>query len=89
MSTSASTPNAVTVSKPAAVFFGMTVDVLEGIQPPVAGRHQLDDADRRMTREARGLLEFGPAPVVGVDFAGQTLDELARPDRLDRAAECC
>ena len=65
--------------KPLGRVLRMTVDVLERIQPPIAGRHQFDDAHLRMAGVARRLVEFAPAPVVRIDFSGQRLHEPRGP----------
>jgi hypothetical protein len=67
----------------------VAVDVLEGIQPPVAGRHQFDHADRRMAGMARGLVKVTPAPVVRGNFAGQLLHEKRRPDVAHHLPDAC
>src|ERR1700760_1911182 len=53
----------------------MPVDILEGIELAVAGRHELDDAHRGVTCEPRGFLELAPAAVICLDFARQLFDE--------------
>ena len=76
VATSASTPKAVTVSRRGSRIAGVAIDVLERVQPPVAGRHELDDAAWRMTGVPRRFVELRPAAVVGLDLAGQRFDEL-------------
>ncbi len=62
---------------------GMTVDVFEGIQSPVAGGHQFDDADSGMACKPGGFLEFAPTAVILLDLVRQSLDERARADPSD------
>src|SRR5258708_5255752 len=56
----------------------MSVHILEGVQMPIARRHELDHTDRRMCRMPRRLVEFAPPQVVRLDLAGQFLDETRR-----------
>ena len=53
----------------------------------VAGRHQFDDADRGVTREARGFFEFAPAPIICLHLGRKALDELAWADRVDQPCD--
>src|SRR3546814_16529027 len=52
----------------------MSVHIFEAVGFAVRRRHQFDDPFARMRGEARCLLEYVPAPVIGVDRVG-AIDE--------------
>ena len=89
LATSASTPNAVTVSRPGGRVLGMSVHVLEGVQPSVAGRHQFDDAGGGMNGVPGRLLELAPAQIIRLDLARQRLDEGRRPHPRNQFPDAC
>src|SRR6185312_13326249 len=64
----------------------MAVHVLEGVQPPVTGRHELDHSHLRMRGMARRLLERVPAYEVGLDLLRQLRDEALRATPRDELA---
>src|SRR5690606_41838828 len=62
-------------------------DVLERIELAIGDGHQLDDTDRRMTGEARRLLEGAPAAIVGFDLRGEALHELPGPELREQGLD--
>jgi len=75
LATSASTPNAVTVSKPPPGIRGMTVDILECVEVAIGYRHQFNHALRGMTGQPDGLFKYRPTLIIGVDIVGQSRDD--------------
>src|SRR6185437_6804141 len=57
---------------------GMAVDVLESIELTIRGRHELDDAHRRMRRMAGRLGKLRPAQIIRLDLASQLFDKMSR-----------
>src|ERR1700683_506100 len=57
----------------------MPVHVLERIELPVRGGHQLDHTHARVRRVARRLVEGVPAQEVRLDLRCEFLDEARRP----------
>ena len=58
----------------------MAVDILESILETVAGRHQLDNAVARMSRDPGSFVEQLPAAEISFDITGQFEQEPLHPD---------
>ena len=63
----------------------VTVDVLEGVLFAIGRRHELDDAERGVGRDARDLVEQLPALVVALEVADHAGDDVFHTIALDPA----
>src|SRR3546814_11461042 len=57
----------------------MAVDIFEAEGAGVGGGHQFDHPARRMAGEARRLVEFVPAPEIGLDMIDQIREHRFEP----------
>src|SRR3546814_16695639 len=63
----------------------MSVHIFEAVGFAVRRRHQFDDPFARMRGEARCLLEYVPAPVIGVDRVGEIDENPLDPEMVHQS----